>query len=546
MKTDPDFHPVASAWLDGRASQPEQSILREILPAEPGVMKEFAALCHTEVLLQQSATAAAFRRESLAKLMSGKPLTKRPADLWKNRITRGSAAAALLTVAVWSMMRLGNDSDAITVAEKQAPSKAPVRTAAGGGRTSNKAETKNQLPEAAPGFELLLKRFYMVDFKAAGSLPEAVALLVKDVHLADGKSPEVEILDAGDAPVSLALNVSLPAWTLLQIMALQSGTRMKISGESLVFQQAENPSDRVRSVTRSSNFNLLPALLPSPENHPDNEDISSYGNLAQHAFGSQLTFSGTRKNLAECTGPVRDIEVLKLALHEIDQSSVRVNLSMKLMNFQPEPGGQDLSEPSGRDAFTLAGVFTDTQMQLIMRAASVKKGVDLMTFTPVNTPPNLFAGFDESYSGNKTAPMPITAKVIVRPLVQDTCELRYEIKMVGNPGIDGTREITEFKNSVVIWNGQTVAFKGKHPNGSEIMLFLTANLTDAAGQLLAQSRNPGSSALSEDVPDGIPSPWANGFFISPFAPAQGEIDLTAVKSGAQVHCPFTGKLFRKP
>ena len=546
MKNDPDFNPVAGAWLDGRASQPEQSILRDILSEEPSALKACATLCHTEVLLQQSGANAASRRESLEKILSGKALATHAAALWKNRLTRWSAAAALLLVAGWVIMHRINDSDPIRMVGKQPPASASVRTPAGRETTPIKAGEMDRIPGAAAGFELLLKRFYISDFKAAEPLPEAAALVVKDITTADGKPPVVEVLDAGDAPVSLALNVSLPAWTLLQIMALQSGTTIKLSGQSIVFQQTENPSDRVRSVTQSSDPNLLRALLPPTENAPVTEDFTAYSDLAHHAFGSRLSFSGTTKNQAEYTGPARDVEVLKLALHDLGQSNIRVNLSMKLLSIHPESALRDASKDSSHEKVSLTGIYTDTQLQFIMRAASTKKGVDLMTLTPINTPPNLFVSLDDNYSGKRTAPLPITSRVVARLSGQDTCGLRCDIGMLTDPKIAGTQEIPGWKGEVLIWDGQTVVFGGfKHPDGWETILFLTTNLTDPSGALLHQNRGSASPVPLDDLPDAIPLPWTGGFFISPFAPAQGEIDLTAVKSGTQVKCPFTGKLFRK-
>ena len=547
MKTDPDFHPVATAWLEGRASQPEHGILREILSGEPGVMREFATLCHTEVLLQQSGADTASRRESLEKLMSGTPLPRRAADLWKKRITRWSAAAALLTVAAWAMMSPTNDSDASSVAGKQSPSNATVRKAVGGGKTSIKAEAKDQFPEAAPECELLLKRFYITDFKAAGPLPEAVALLVKDIKTADGKPPEVEVLDAGDTPISLALNVSLPAWTLLQIMALQSGTAMQLTGQTIIFQSTVNPADRIHSTTQSSDSNFLRALLSPTQNGPATEDSASYSNLAHRAFGSRLAFSGTTRNQTEYTGPARDIEVLKLALGDISQPSVRVFLTMKLLSLHPQFRVHSSLDTTDEDGFSLAGIYKDFQFQCFMRSVSQKKGVDLMTVPSIIAFPNLYVSAGDNYSSKKREPLPITARVVVRPSGQNMCSLLCEIGMLEDPEIAGSRAIPVWKSEILLWDGQTAIFgRSKQADGGGTLFCITANLMDSAGQLINPDRDSGSSVPVDHLPDAIPLPWPGELFISPFASAEGEIDLTNVKSGEQVKCPFTGKLFRKP
>ncbi len=578
MKTEPDFHPVASAWLDGRASQPEQSILREILPAEPGVMKEFAALCHTEVLLQQSGADAASRRESLAKLMSGRPLTKRAADLWKNRITRWSAAAALLTVAVWSMMRPGNDSDAISVAGKHSPTNAPLRTAVGGGRTSIKAGAKDQFPEA--GLELLLKRFYMADFKAAASLPEAVALLVKDIHMTDGKSPGVEILDAGDAPVSLALNVSLPAWTLLQIMALQSGTTIKLTGQSIIFQRAENLSDKTLKPSKNVDFALLRTLLSPSRNSYLPGNPQEFGSLAERALGCRLDFSGGEDDHFQYLGSSKDVNVLEKALDATARPTVRIALAITHLTFPPETKLEGALADFNL-GYGLSAILTEAQSQKCLREASQIKNVIIRVWPAASMAPNealsmvflhaVTGSFNEEITineilnGNGRGFPGIMANIMAKPSGRETIGLSGEIGMELDPKDPKPRTNPAWKGKILIWDRQTVVFPVlKKPDDSNTYFFLSAHLVDPLGNPLPENSNveahfgdSNGKSLQErdavksfephlDIPAGIPSQETRGLVISPFAPEIGGIDLSAFKSGSQVQCPFTGKLFRKP
>jgi hypothetical protein len=160
-----------------------------------------------------------------------------------------------------------------------------------------------------------------------------------------------------------------------------------------------------------------------------------------------------------------------------------------------------------------------------------------MTLPLVTAPPNWQIGLPESAGDALGASIAIRPK----PTGNDTCGLFLKIAgHAGNP---------ERVIDILIWNGQTVAFTGlPKPDGSKIMLYLTAHLTDPDGTLLEPSAGPNASepGTEGNLPAGAFLPGTEGLFFSPFAPEMGVIDLTAVKSGSPVQCPFTGKFFRKP
>jgi hypothetical protein len=54
------------------------------------------------------------------------------------------------------------------------------------------------------------------------------------------------------------------------------------------------------------------------------------------------------------------------------------------------------------------------------------------------------------------------------------------------------------------------------------------------------------SARKRDVPYGIAVPAKPGLVISPYAPEQGYVDISAFPSSTEVLDPFTGKIFRTP
>ncbi len=77
-----------------------------------------------------------------------------------------------------------------------------------------------------------------------------------------------------------------------------------------------------------------------------------------------------------------------------------------------------------------------------------------------------------------------------------------------------------------------------------------------------QQQSPGSSSVSDvldpipstnstqtpstqNLPMGIPSD-KKGFVKSPYAPQEGDVDVTGFPSGTIVRCPYTNKLFIVP
>jgi len=58
--------------------------------------------------------------------------------------------------------------------------------------------------------------------------------------------------------------------------------------------------------------------------------------------------------------------------------------------------------------------------------------------------------------------------------------------------------------------------------------------------------SPKPSVVPKSYPSGIPVQGKPGIVRSPYAPAKGEIDIRRYAKGAQVKCPFTGKIFIAP
>jgi len=58
--------------------------------------------------------------------------------------------------------------------------------------------------------------------------------------------------------------------------------------------------------------------------------------------------------------------------------------------------------------------------------------------------------------------------------------------------------------------------------------------------------SPKPSSTARGLPSGIPVQGKPGIVRSPYAPTKGEIDIRRYAKGAQVKCPFTGKIFIAP
>jgi hypothetical protein len=71
------------------------------------------------------------------------------------------------------------------------------------------------------------------------------------------------------------------------------------------------------------------------------------------------------------------------------------------------------------------------------------------------------------------------------------------------------------------------------------------------GKLVHQQKGKPSSTPTNNAPRrsyayGIPVQGKPGFVRSPYAPSKGEIDIRRYSKGAQLRCPFTGKIFIAP
>ena len=65
-------------------------------------------------------------------------------------------------------------------------------------------------------------------------------------------------------------------------------------------------------------------------------------------------------------------------------------------------------------------------------------------------------------------------------------------------------------------------------------------------QLLTPSGTNIPAAPPEDLPYGIPVEGNPGMVFSPYARDKGMVDVSGMKRGTRISCPYTGKHFRAP
>jgi len=555
MNADPDFQPLAAAWLDGTATPPEQKLLGEILHG-PDTMREYAALCRTEALLAQSGTTASQRRAVLGRMLAGKPWSRRMVSMGNCRAFRWAAAAALVALGVWWLWP--NNAE-VEVTAKRKPLIPPrVAETSQGNHSRPAALDEAPLPAAAEGLEQRLRRQYISGFQTSAPLPEAAAALVRAIHPGREMKLTADVRYEGDAPVHLHLRPSLPAWDLLQIMALQSGTEVHLSDQTLVFLEAKKPAPLTGRLTRTSELNPLRTLCGIMEKDSHADELNTFSERIETALGGRLGFAGASESSAKYSGIPRDVRVLDLALNSINHPTVTIHLAMRLVEVAPgaeAPDGTPLD--TGKLSPSLSGIFTDAQFQLMMRSLSMQKGVDLMTLPAVTARPNAEVKIEVN-PGKRG----LVALLLASPDEDGTCNLHCEMGWgIGLPG-QGLRDGNGLVNTqVLLFSGQTLGLSGfRSKEGSEILAFITATLVQPDGTPLppldkaphppdtSDTIKPQENAPVQQVelPYGIPVPDKKGMVQSPYAPEQGFIDVDGYNRGTRVECPYTGKHFRVP
>lgn len=584
MNPDPDFHPLASAWLDGTATPPEQQLLGEILRNSPDMMREYAALCRTEVLLSQCARSAAARRAALGTLLRGPSWPRRVTGVWNVRSVRWTAAAAALAVGAWALWPARSPDQ--QEARDRSAKKRPVQPMALPPSLAENRAPEATLPPAADGLERHLRRCYVADFTASGSLPEAVARLAESVKLEDTPPLTADVRSPGDAAVHLRLGSALPAWTVLEMMAVQTGTEFRLSGHNLVFLPAARPVPVSGSLTKTANYASLRSFLglrktaatqageteapeqgDEGEEDPDEEEEAPPARppedpadvplileaLTGEALGAPLSFDLPEGSAVKYTGGPRTVRTLELALGVPARAAFEVEFRLQALSLPKEAFAEIVKELTGdpdTDTFRLS--LTGDQVQQVTQKASGRRGVDLMTMPVARGPAN--ETLQSSVRGQAHEGTGVFAKF--EGLVGSKGELDLSYDITVSTWDEEAQSIlsVEDTGNVSIMSGATLFVPGgAAPDGKEIIYLITGNVFRGDGIPPEVTPEPPTEffpapepAAGEELPYGIPVAGQKGKVMSPYAPDKGQVDVDGYKRGTRVECPYSGKHFRVP
>lgn len=115
-----------------------------------------------------------------------------------------------------------------------------------------------------------------------------------------------------------------------------------------------------------------------------------------------------------------------------------------------------------------------------------------------------------------------------------------------NPGEQAQRSFMDAILGRGISNPPAAALR----HGRSLYIFVTAHLVDSHGVPADRTRvvpvSPGPIPLPANNAGALPLPKKPGFITSPYAPNVGYIDVRGFPSGAEIKCPYTGKMFRLP
>ena len=280
MSFDPDFHQAADAWLDAGEAEGQARILLDILHDSPAATREFAALARVRAVLETAPLSEQQRLQRAAKLLRI-PLRRKLRILAMKPAVRWSAAAALLIGSVmWIATGPASQTKSAQANHPNPPRKhtLPVSPPAA-------ARTPEPLPPADPAYVKLMDSLLVPDFEAVDlSLSEAVSLLTGKAAALDSSSLEVTITGPPEGLPEQRVHLKLkyqPASVLLKLMALQTGMKVRATGQSyhLSADTEYDPADvdyRLVNLERWDSFLESQGLItsaPAVPKHPTEEMV---------------------------------------------------------------------------------------------------------------------------------------------------------------------------------------------------------------------------------------------------------------------------------
>jgi len=565
MSIDPDFHQAADAWLDTGEAEGQGRILLDILHDSPAAAREFAALARVRAVLENAPLSEQERLQRAAQLLRFslrrklRILTLKPAVRW-------SAAAALLLGSVtWMVTRPGPPTPPQVKLSHPPPQNFHPITAPGGARSPE------PLPPADPAYVKLMDAVLIPDFEAVDlPLQEAIALLIGKTAAAESKDLTVTMGEptAGHPEKRVHLKLKYqPASTLLKLIALQTGMKVRATGQSYHL-SPETDSDSGGLVYQLVNLERWDAFLQSQGmrtsatatpntltggimGHESGRGLepppaaAGNGNTPDHF---RLTLLGTL-----CERP-ESVEVLETDGKLTSSPSLRVGASQQLNamlelllagDYAPGVLEYDMRWVTFKDRAAVERMFnchrkpeetagtegpalwSEESLPRLLKFLAEDSGVKIISSTNLRIPPG------GEFTNSMGRENPDTATKEINEVCdfssepsggKTTISLHLKSEFTTANGRINTQELS---NKLTLAVGSTYAVGGMIWEKGEHMMFVTPRL-------------PGA------LPYGIMVEDQPGFVRSPFALDKGTVNVEGIPPGVKVKCPFTGQVFRVP
>lgn len=552
MSTDPDFPPLAAAWLEGTATLPEQKLLGEILHS-PDMMHEYAALCRTEAMLMQSGSTAARRTAELSRMLGRTTWPRRLLRICQRPAFRWSAAAAV-AVALLAWALASSDSSSPPPMVKH-PKPAPRSMPLAGPLQDRSMEVWANLPPADKSVEPWLRNYYVRPIPLVGPLGASVRSLAAEIKMPNGEQLDADPQTEGDAPVHLKTHNALPAWTILEILALQSGTELVVSGKRVVIRDAKRPLSLDGKLHDDQPRNVLEAALAKWSDQGFDSEWEAAGYFAKETIGQPLKFWPNGKDMITFNGSPRAVWSLGKICRAYPRAPQQLRWTVQVLQMPRGLFDKALAASCPDIHRTNKPVsISQADQQLLLRELSQQKGVDMMTLPiPVSDP-----GCRVEWTSNpeKLEREQDELSSALEGTVGKSGEIDMMISLKSDTWNESTRgwSSAQLETQVSVPSGQTVVLSGLiDGDGVETAYLVSAQIIDTTGPpkeaAPPQDNAPGGppdSRPREELPYGIPVPDSPGMVRSPYAPEKGFIDVEGLKRDTRAMCPYTGKHFRVP
>ena len=519
--TDGEFGETAGAWLDGTGDEGTRRVLAAQL-RDPERVEEFAGLCRTEALLHAAGRTEAERRAALG-AMVGRSWWSGGVREWMRRpvVWRVAAALAVCGLLGWAMW----PEEGAGVAGRLVGKRPAVVASPIGQGGAVEAEAVREMGE---GMERELRVRY-VKVALRGPLEDAVRLVSRALALPGGKVPEVEVRDGGDAQVSLDLPVALPAWTLLEMMAVQTGTMFAMEGDVLVFEKAEEERGEAEDqdgleLPGGSLQDLALLLTGKPLRSGDPEELNArLATRGTHPIGGGPLQVGQVGERVTVSGPVRTLRALEIGLRGMRERALVVSVEVSVLRV-----GKETAFPAGErgwdagSGLRVHGTLGGAAYGEVMERLAGEPGV-----TTLAAPGMVVRLFQSAMMlvGTRRVAM------LVVPMGQD----RLALHLGMDEAEPGGPEMPPFEVVVELGSGTGGLLRRAEKGGEGL---------DCVG-VMPRLKDAASEEPVFELPRGTVAEKP-GMVHSPYAAGAGMVDVQGLKSGTKVRCPYSGLNFVVP